>query len=194
MRSAAVTTQGEPGETYERFTERVAEDQARVDAKVAALDAFIPHCTACGETCNQGEAGTRCKKNGMSMASRWSREVAKDQWYRLGSFGGAWSNEVKALACLLDRVRAGAEDPSETRATAPLGTTTGIEAALADARTSAKFWQGEANAQAARVDELVAAGACWCGGKPAEPHTHTDEVTTPAAPLGPVTPTKGGER
>ena len=44
------------------------------------------------------------------MASRWGRAVAQREWFRLGHFGGAWPNQVEALACLLDRVRAGAED------------------------------------------------------------------------------------
>jgi len=115
MRSDAVTTRGAPGESYEDFTKRVAADQARVDAKIAALDKFIPSCTACGETCNPAEAGTQCKQNGMSMASRWARAVAQVEWYRLGHFGGSWSNNVQALACLLDRVRAGAFDDAGTR-------------------------------------------------------------------------------
>jgi hypothetical protein len=112
VRSAAVTTRGKKGESYDAFTKRVAEDQARVDAKLAALDKFTPGCTACGQTCNQSEAGTACKQNNMSMTSRWARAVAKREWYRLGYFGGSWSNEVLNLASLLDRVRAGTEDGS----------------------------------------------------------------------------------
>lgn len=115
MRSAAVTTRGKPGEAYEEFTKRVAEDQARVDAKCAALDKFIPCCRYCGETCNPDEAGTTCKVNNATMASQWAREVAYREWYGLGNFGGSWSLQVERLACLLDRVRAGAEDAKAPR-------------------------------------------------------------------------------
>lgn len=99
-----------PDEPYDEFTRRVAEDAKRVKTKVDALDRFTPFCWACGETCDPVDAGQRCKMNGMSMASRWAREVARVEWFRLGYFGGAWPNEVEALACLLDRVRAGALD------------------------------------------------------------------------------------
>jgi hypothetical protein len=111
MRSAAVTTRGEPGESYKDFTKRVKQDQARVNAKCASLDEFTPSCPSCGETCNPEEAGRQCKWNGMLMASRWAREVAEEEFYNLGYFArGGWSTSVHALACLLDRVRAGALD------------------------------------------------------------------------------------
>lgn len=114
MRSEAVVTRGDPGETYEDFTKRVAEDQARVNAKCAALDKFTPCCTACGETCDEVDAGARCKQNGMRMVSRWARELAEREWYRLGNFGGSWWVEVQRLAILLDRVRCGSLDAIET--------------------------------------------------------------------------------
>lgn len=110
-RSAAVTTRGAPGESYEDFTKRVAADNKRVAEKVAALDRFVPYCRACGQTCNPAEAGTHCKENGMQMASRWARELAPDVFYSIGHFTrGGWSMTVDALAPWLDRVRAGAED------------------------------------------------------------------------------------
>ncbi|MES2339322.1 MAG: hypothetical protein V4537_14605 [Pseudomonadota bacterium] len=113
--SPSVTTRGPEGETYPEFTARVAADQARVDAKLAALDKFIPCCTACGETCNPVDAGRTCRQNGMSLVSQWARQVAQREFYRLGHFGGSWHNEVNRLAVLLDRVRAGVEDTTEGR-------------------------------------------------------------------------------
>ena len=72
MRSPAVTTKGPEGEPYPDFQARVKADAQRVQEKCAALDQFIPRCTACGETCDPGEAGTRCEENNMSMVSRWA--------------------------------------------------------------------------------------------------------------------------
>jgi len=111
MRSKAVTTRGKRGESYDAFTKRVADDNERVKAKIAALDRFIPHCDHCGETCNPDEAGKTCKENGVEMASRWARALAKECFYSIGHFArGGWSTTTDALAPWLDRVRAGAED------------------------------------------------------------------------------------
>lgn len=107
MKSPGITTLGPEGEPYPDFQKRVAAEGLLVKQKCAALDQFIPCCTACGETCDPIDAGTRCKSNGMLMVSRWAREKAKVEFFGLGHFGGSWSTEVTNLAALLDRVRAG---------------------------------------------------------------------------------------
>lgn len=82
-----------------------------MEKKCAALDKFVPCCRSCGETCEPSEAGTRCLENNIPMHSRWARELAHVEFYRLGNFAmGGWHSEADRLACLLDRVRAGAED------------------------------------------------------------------------------------
>lgn len=106
-RSPAVVTHAPPGETYPEFTVRVAENGRRVKAKCDALDQFHPRCTACGETCAPIDSGSRCKENNMSMISRWAEEKGRKEFYRLGHFGGSWHCQERALAALLDRVRAG---------------------------------------------------------------------------------------
>lgn len=114
MDSPAVTSRGPKDEPYDEFTRRVAEDAKRVKAKCDALNEFVPFCGYCGETCDQINAGQNCKENNATMASRWARETAEREWYRLGHFGGSWSTHVENLACLLDRARASAT-PGPTR-------------------------------------------------------------------------------
>lgn len=112
MRTAAVTTEGQAGETYPAFQARVAGDAERVREKCAALDQHVPRCTACGETCEPSDAGDLCKENGMPMISRWAQERAAHDFYALGNFGGSWSNSERALAVLLDHVRSEALSPA----------------------------------------------------------------------------------
>jgi len=108
LASSAVVTRGPKEEPYSDYQKRVAEDAKRVKAKCDALDEFTPRCTYCGETCDPINAGRACKPNGAPMVSRWAEEKASREFYELGFFArGGWRNSEKALAGLLDRVRAG---------------------------------------------------------------------------------------
>ena len=113
LESTAVTSTAPDGESYRDFQKRVSEDSVRVKGKIASLDPHTACCWSCGETVGPEKAGQRCRVNNASMASRWAREKAKVEFYRLGHFArGAWVNEVDQLACLLDRVWADARSSS----------------------------------------------------------------------------------